>query len=243
VSENTDQLSQQLADYVTQISKDAIASRGAFHVAISGGSLPVILAKKLREPPYTTEVDWSKWVVWFADERYVSLDDDNSNYKETKKALLQYVGVLDSNVHVIDASLPLPECAKQYQKQLADVFGGGSVPQLDLVLLGMGPDGHTASLFPNHPLLKETEVWIAPISDSPKPPPERVTFTFPLIDNSKEVAFVASGESKKEMLARIIDESTVPWGELPCKLVNPHSGNLHWFVDAPAAQLLKKSSL
>jgi len=105
----------------------------------------------------------------------------------------------------------------------------------------MGPDGHTASLFPHHPLLHENTAWVASIADSPKPPPERITFTLPVLNNAHSVAFVASGEAKKEMLHRIIEADDVPEGELPSKLVRPSSGNLHWFIDAPAGSLLKRS--
>jgi len=115
------------------------------------------------------------------------------------------------------------------KKKLEKEFGG-KLPSFDLILLGMGPDGHTASLFPHHPLLNETVLWIAPIEGSPKPPPQRITFTLPLINNSKNVVFVASGESKKEMVRRVLQED-VPVGELPSKLVKPTSGNLYWFVD------------
>jgi len=171
------------------------------------------------------------------DERYVPLDHADSNYKVTKDALFSAVGLSEANIHVPDCSLPLEECARDYQKKLEKEFGG-KLPSFDLILLGMGPDGHTASLFPFHPLLNEKTLWVAPIADSPKPPPQRITFTLPVINNAKTVAFVAAGESKKEMLQRIL-EVDVPVGELPSKLVKPVSGNLHWFVDAPAAKLLK----
>jgi len=103
----------------------------------------------------------------------------------------------------------------------------------------MGPDGHTASLFPFHPLLNETSVWIAPIEDSPKPPPQRITFTLPVINNAKQAAFIASGEAKKEMLWKILEADNIKEGELPSRLVKSKHGGVHWFIDAPAALLLK----
>eukprot|EP01126_Amoeba_proteus_P033952 TRINITY_DN3359_c0_g1_i2.p1 TRINITY_DN3359_c0_g1~~TRINITY_DN3359_c0_g1_i2.p1 ORF type:complete len:108 (-),score=24.22 TRINITY_DN3359_c0_g1_i2:112-435(-) len=107
----------------------------------------------------------------------------------------------------------------------------------------MGPDGHTASLFPHHPLLEEKLKWVAAINNSPKPPPERITFTLPLINNAKNVAFVVTGEAKKEKLAKILNKEAVPEGEIPSRLVQPIHGKLDWFVDRAAAQLVVHSSL
>jgi len=104
----------------------------------------------------------------------------------------------------------------------------------------MGPDGHTCSLFPFHSLLQEHEKWIAEISDSPKPPPKRITFTLPLVNNARNCAFVAAGEAKKEILAQVLEKTDAKDGELPCRMVRPRDGEVHWFIDRPAALLLRQ---
>ena len=112
---------------------------------------------------------------------------------------------------------------------------GGTYPSFDVILLGMGPDGHVASLFPHHPLLKETQKWVAPIFDSPKPPPQRITLTYPVINSASNVGFVATGAGKAEKLKLVIGPP-VPSGSLPAQGVNVPNGTLVWFVDAPAAE-------
>eukprot|EP01124_Arcella_intermedia_P024136 TRINITY_DN39_c0_g1_i1.p2 TRINITY_DN39_c0_g1~~TRINITY_DN39_c0_g1_i1.p2 ORF type:complete len:245 (+),score=51.01 TRINITY_DN39_c0_g1_i1:1278-2012(+) len=240
VCKSNEELSTLLADYVIGLSQSAGGS-GVFHVAVSGGSLPALLSAKLKLKEYSEKVNWAAWRVWFVDERYVPLDHPESNYKATKEALLDHVPIPPQHVKTIKGQLPLEECAADYENQLRGEFGD-KVPEFDLILLGMGPDGHTASLFPNHRLLEEKGKWIAPVSDSPKPPPQRVTFTLPLINNAKNVAFVATGDAKKEVLQKILEEGQeVPHGALPSKLVSP-KGTLKWFLDVPAAALLKNVS-
>lgn len=134
----------------------------------------------------------------------------------------------------------LEELADSYEKQLIEEFAhkdAARFPVFDLILLGMGPDGHTASLFPDHELLNESDRWIAYIEDSPKPPPKRITFTYPVINHAAKVVFVAAGKEKVEMLSKIID---TPELGLPASRVQPvHSGQLYWFVDDAASSGLQ----
>jgi 6-phosphogluconolactonase len=241
ISPDSNHLSTTVAEFVIKLSHESVERSGKFHVAVSGGSLPGILGNKLKLPSYSSKVSWANWVIWFVDERYLPLDNSESNYKVTKETLLNFVPIPAENIHHLDYSLPLPEAAKQYQSQLHKEFGN-NLPELDLILLGMGPDGHTASLFPFHRLLNESSQWIASIEDSPKPPPQRITFTFPIINNAKNIAFVAAGEAKKEMLWKILEAEDIKEGELPSRLVKAKSGGVHWFIDAPAALLLKNYS-
>lgn len=154
---------------------------------------------------------------------------------------MNHVSIPKSQVYALNPSLPLPEAAQDYEQKLLQVFGISKdhVPQFDLVLCGMGPDGHTASLFPNHSLLKESSKLIAYIEDSPKPPPQRITFTLPLLNNAKNVVFVTAGDAKKETVAQVLEPKP---GEplLPSALVNPPNGTLYWFMDSAASSLLKK---
>ena len=179
--------------------------------------------------------------VFYADERAVPLDDDDSNHKLCTAELFSKVPIPTSNIHALNTDLldDLDELADDYEEKLVREFvGPNSVryPVFDLILLGMGPDGHTASLFPNHELLTENDRWVAYIEDSPKPPPKRITLTYLVINHASRVAFVAAGEGKKEMLQTVLDR---PEEGLPSSRVKPVSGTVYWFVDEAASALTK----
>ncbi|TXT13798.1 hypothetical protein VHUM_01165 [Vanrija humicola] len=212
-------LQKSLADFIVKAQAEAVAARGQFTIALSGGSLPNNL-KPLADIP---GIHWDKWQVFFADERIVPLDHPESNYAACAKAFLDHVPIKREQIHTLNSSLfsEAQAVATDYEKQLVATFASTTTaryPTFDLILLGMGPDGHTCSLFPGHPLLSEQSVWIAPIVDSPKPPPRRITFTYPVLNHAARVAFVATGEGKQEMLAKILDE---PELGLPCSRVRP----------------------
>jgi 6-phosphogluconolactonase len=177
--------------------------------------------------------------VFFADERAVPLDSEDSNYKLCNDYLFSKVGLPAEQIHHIDESLlsDTQELADAYEQELVKVFANKSavkIPVFDLLLLGMGPDGHTCSLFPGHALLNETTGWVAPVTDSPKPPPNRITLTLPVVTHGLKIAFVAAGGEKKDILKTIMED---PDQGLPCSLVNVAGGEkVYWFVDAAAAQ-------
>ena len=177
--------------------------------------------------------------VFFADERAVSLDSKDSNYKLCYDYVFSKIPIPAEQIHHIDESLvsDTQELADAYEQELVKVFANRSavkIPAFDLLLLGMGPDGHTCSLFPGHRLLNETTGWVAPITDSPKPPPNRITLTLPVVTHAHRIAFVAAGGEKKDILKVIMED---PDQGLPCSLVNVAGGEkVYWFVDADAAQ-------
>lgn len=148
------------------------------------------------------QTDLSKWKFFFCDERYVDETDPESTYGYYKIKLVPQTELQLHQFVPINVNLPLAECAADYEQKIRAEFGSsiGSFPEFDLLLLGMGPDGHTCSLFPNHALLNEKTLLIAPIEDSPKPPPQRVTMTLPLINNAKCCIFAMCGASKAEMV-------------------------------------------
>lgn len=177
--------------------------------------------------------------VFFCDERVVPLDHEDSNFRACNDAFLSHVPIPREQIHTIDESLldDLDELADQYEKQLISLFAeknAARFPVFDLILLGMGPDGHTCSLFPGHELLSETDRWVAYLEDSPKPPSKRITFTFPVINHAYRVAFVVAGESKQDMLHAVLDQ---PEEGLPCSRVRPAApGLVFWFADEAAAK-------
>jgi 6-phosphogluconolactonase len=231
-----------LRAYIITAQKAGIDRHGIFKVAVSGGSLPKTLAQALLAPPEsdTDVVHWDKWEIFFADERAVPLDHADSNYGLLKAELLDKLpaGVTPPVVHAIDQSQldDTQELADLYEQALVQSFASRDsvkLPIFDLLLLGCGPDGHTCSLFPGHELLRETDAWVAPIEDSPKPPPRRITLTLPVVTHAVRVAFVATGGGKKEVMKEIFEVGN----GLPCALVNEGCGDrCSWFVDDAAVE-------
>ncbi|KAK5990206.1 putative 6-phosphogluconolactonase [Cladobotryum mycophilum] len=234
-----DTLASALRSYIIQSQSTGIERHGVFKVAVSGGSLPKTLAQALLAPSSGPNdvVEFPKWEIFFADERAVPLDHEDSNYALLKSELLdkipqgQQPTVHPINVHHLNDT---QELADQYGETLVQAFASRDsvrLPIFDLILLGCGPDGHTCSLFPGHPLLREEDAWVAPIEDSPKPPPKRITLTLPVVTHAVRVAFVATGAGKSEIMKKIFDQTE----GLPCSLVNDGTGDrCSWFVDEPA---------
>ncbi|XP_053159512.1 6-phosphogluconolactonase [Hemicordylus capensis] len=206
---------------------------GCFSLGLSGGSLVRILAQEL---PAAASASPDRWLLAFVDERRVPLDDPESNYGAYKTNLLSKIAIPEDQIVVINPSLPVEEAAADYASKLKEAFQGEDMPVFDLLILGVGPDGHTCSLFPDHPALQEREKIVAAISDSPKPPPERITMTLPVLNAARSVVFVATGDSKAAVIKRILEGDEE--NPLPAALVQPHTGKLYWFLDEPAAKEL-----
>lgn len=246
VHESLDELSTDLADYISEISEASVKERGVFVIALSGGSL-ISLMGKLCEAPYIKTVDWVKWYIFWADECVVPKSHTDSNYKLTKEGLLPKVPIVPSHVHSINDSVSAEQAALDYEfviRQLVkarviNVSDISDCPKFDLVLLSMGPDGHVASLFPNHLALDEKNEWVTFITDSPKPPPERITFTLPVINSASNVGIVASGADKSEAVRFAIDGVGLESTSSPAGMVRPSDGKLVWLLDRAAASKLE----
>ncbi len=227
-----DALRRAIATQVAACAAEAVARRGRFTVAFSGGSLPALVC-----PPLVTvlaaQIDWSAWHLFFADERWAPRDHPESNYRLLREQLLDHVPIPPDQIYAMDEELPPAAAATAYAAKLAAIFGAAQPPSFDLLLLGMGPDGHIASLFPDHALLAEGERWVAAIADAPKPPPYRITFTLPLLNRARQVSFVVTGRAKAAVVAQIFTKP--PTTALPASLVRPPNGSLDWFLDQDAA--------
>ncbi|KAE9608835.1 hypothetical protein Lal_00020364 [Lupinus albus] len=231
-----------LAQYVANLSNKFINQRGAFTVTLSGGSL-INYLRKLLEPPYVDTLEWSKWHVFWVDERVVPKTHEDSNYKLAYEGFLSKVPILPGNVYSINDALSAEGAADDYETCIrhlvkSNVIASSSsgFPKFDLQLLGMGPDGHVASLFPGHPLVEEDKKWVTFVKDSPKPPSERITFTFPVINSSAYAALVVTGAGKADAVhsaLRVSENSE----KLPVALVSPED-ELKWFLDKDAASKL-----
>jgi 6-phosphogluconolactonase len=179
---------------VARLAGEAIDARGVFHLALAGGSTPERCHELLAE----SGLDWERVHLWESDERCVPPDDDESNFLMIRRSLLDRIEIPDGNVHRAPGELGPDEGARAYERELGEVM-------LDVVMCGMGPDGHTMSLFPHHPLLEVTHRLVAGIDDSPKPPPERITFTLPLVHAARRTILLVSGEGKAEALGRVCE--------------------------------------
>jgi 6-phosphogluconolactonase len=242
VFENRAQLETAAASRVALLAAQAVRRRGRFFVALSGGSMMEIISPKLTAEPLRTAVNWAAWHVFWADERCVALASPQSNYGTADRLLLKHVGIPRSQIHAMDDTLGPADAAQAYEAIMANVFKprAGRLPRFDLILLGIGEDGHTASLFPQHRLLNERERWVAAVFDAPKPPPERITMTVPVINSARHVVFVAMGESKAPILAEVIGPEPCPT-MLPAGRINPTEGDIRWFLDSAAARKLPRS--
>ena len=247
VFESKEDISSYLVDIISPISKYAITHHDKFTVAVSGGSLPAILGAGLKN---AKDVQFDKWHVYYADERFVSLSDSESNHSACKKEIYDQVPIKPEHIYTIDPNAgSVEQAAQKYQSVLEKTFGysitSQAVPVFDLILLGMGPDGHTCSLFPNHKTLTETANWVTFVKDSPKPPPERITLTFPILNRANNILFVVTGQGKSEVLRKVLeDKEGLEQGsqkyDIPSKLVTPGTGSLLWALDKEAASKLTK---
>lgn len=239
-SSTSPEVANSVAAFVIEQQDKALARSDKFKIAVSGGSMGKVLkAGLIDNADFKDKVQWGKWEVFFSDERLVALDHEDSNYGLFNQMVLQNLTGSKPTVHTIDTSLLTGSdgqvegsdekkdaaIAEAYEKILPKDL------KIDLVLLGCGPDGHTCSLFPGHAMLKEKSKLVDYLTDSPKPPPRRISFTFPLLAKAGAIAFIAEGEGKAPVIDQIFNDKT---SELPCKLVNALGVPVYWFVNDAA---------
>ena len=211
---------------------------GNIYISISGGSTPKIFFRELTLPPFGNNIDWSKVHLFWSDERCIPPSDSGSNYGMTKKNLLDFIQIPAENIHrIIGESHPEKE-AVRYSKEIDKILprGNDRFPQFDWVFLGMGEDGHTASLFPNAELLYSCSN-IAGVAIHPVSGQKRISLTERIINNSKRISFVVTGKNKASILKEILDG--LPENKnYPASRIKPLSGNLDWWIDKEAALYL-----
>jgi 6-phosphogluconolactonase len=231
------------AERVVAQAGDAIAQRGRFVVALSGGATPRPLYQLLAHSPFATRIQWPRVHVFWGDERCVPPDGPESNYRMACEALLEHVPIPGTNVHRIRGELAPSAAATAYEELLIRYFSPGELPldpTFDLVLLGMGADGHTASLFPGSAAVSDTGRWVA-ATPAPQAGPWRVSLTPELLNTARNVTFLVSGADKADRVRDVLeprqkDEHTAT---LPAALIRPTHGALHWMLDAAAAARLR----
>lgn len=220
------------------IAAQAVAERGRFFVALAGGTTPLACYRLLTAPLIARKVNWEATQVFFGDERRVRAGHPDRNDEAAFDALLRHVPIPEKNVHRV--SVDEPDAAERYESEVRGAFSlfsassSKGIPRFDLVFLGLGPDGHTASLFPGHSSLGETQRLVLCVEDSPKPPPSRVTFTLPLLNAARHVALLVTGKDKAQALARVLSDDEA----LPAARLDP-DGTLVILADSAALSLSK----
>ena len=237
--DDLDALSAAAADELATLVRDAVVDRGTCSVALSGGSTPERLFRLLAGAGRGA-LPWEHVDLWWGDERTVPPDHADSNYRMARESLIDPLGLAASHVHRIAAELPDHDaCARTYSRELVTALG--SPPTFDVVLLGMGPDGHTASLFPGSPALDETSRWVvANLVTSPlvHGTATRITLTAPALNAARHIRFLVGGADKAAALAQVL-EGEPDTKRYPSQLIGPDSGDLEWFVDTAAAAGLR----
>ncbi|MEM8530019.1 MAG: 6-phosphogluconolactonase [Chloroflexota bacterium] len=238
VLEDTNALAEHGAKQFVTLAQKAIQSQGRFSVALSGGATPRKMYQLLAHPPHRDQVDWSNVHIFWGDERYVPPDDPDNCFYMVQEVLLAHVPITAANIYPIPTIGSTPEAAAQAYAATLTAFFDGPLPEFDLVYLGMGPDGHTASLFPDQPAVTTSnEELVVAIHDAPKPPPTRVSLTFKAINTAKNILFLVAGSDKADMLKRVL-QGEIDITQRPSQGIQPVHGRLTWLVDQEATTQL-----
>jgi 6-phosphogluconolactonase len=237
VFDDAESVARAAAEEFVALSREAVGGRGAFSVALSGGTTPRRVYELLASDEYGARVEWPKVHVFFGDERAVPPDHADSNYRMAREALLSRVSIPTENVHRVEGLGDAAANASDYESVMRGFFGDSTWPRFDLVFLGMGDDGHTASLFPRTPALEEARAWVAP-NWVEKLGAWRITLTAPAINAARRVVFLVTGSSKAERLGEVLNGAREPT-RLPSQMIRPRDGSLAWYVDRAAAARLE----
>lgn len=221
-----------------EIARESMEARGRFSVALAGGSTPKRVYELLAGEELRGELDWSQVHIFFGDERAVPPDDSESNYRMANEALLSRVALPEQNIHRMRGEGDAVANARLYEDELRAFFDGEDWPQFDLVMLGMGDDGHTASLFPDTHALDVRTAWVA-ANWIEKFDTFRVTLTAPAINHARHVLFIVTGAGKAARVREVLRGAHEP-RRLPTQLIQPRAGALAWFLDEAAAKLTVK---
>ena len=228
-----------LAEYVVQIAVESITARGEFNVVLSGGKSPEVLYKTLALPEYKNRLEWSKVNFFFGDERNVPTNDSQNNANMVRKALFDPLQIEASKIFAVDTSLPPDAAAKNYAARMTSHFRGKEL-RFDLILLGLGDNAHTASLFPHTDVLNEKSASVQSVFLKEQDV-YRITMTAPLINQARHIAFLVYGHAKAEAVQQVLENKYDP-EKYPAQLIKPEKGNLQWYLDEEAGSLLKKAN-
>ena len=236
--ETAENLARAAAVQFTELAKDAVADHDLFHVALAGGNTPRRMYELLASDQLRSVIDWTTVHLYFGDERCVPPDHPESNFRLAYDALISPVDIPTTNVHRIVIEADATSSATRYEGELRDCFSDVEAPPFDLVLLGLGEDGHTASLFPQTSALSVTDKWVA-ANWIEKLAAYRITLTPAAINGASQVIFLVAGANKAAAVKAVLEGPAQP-ENLPAQLIKPQAGNLTWLLDSQAASMLSK---
>jgi len=232
VSADVKELSSRVAELLQDDIRHKLQEKDRYTLVLSGGSTPKLLYQILAQEPYRSSIPWEKIHFFWGDERYVPFDDDRNNAKMAYEELLDKVPVVKENIHVMDTGLSPEASAQQYEQVLNSYFGTEG-ETFDLVLLGMGDDGHTLSLFPGKPIIHEKDKAVSSFYLDAQSM-YRITLTAPVVNRAAKVVFMAAGKNKAQVLKQVL-QGEKNLDLYPSQIIQPVTGELHWFVDQDAA--------
>jgi len=233
IAKNSDELSEKFAEWLVDYVTEVLKKQDRFTIALSGGSTPKKLYKLLTSDKYKNKIDWSKLHFFWGDERFVPFDDERNNAKMAYEELLDHVPVDKKNIHVMETMGPEPEeSAIEYEKLLHDYFDNQATT-FDLVILGLGNDAHTLSLFPGYEVVAENKKWVSALYLKEQQM-YRITLTAAVVNKAARVAFLVSGGDKAAALYHVLASEHEPY-LYPAQAIQPFNGELYWFYDEAAS--------
>ena len=230
-----DAMNEAAAQWLVDLAEKSVKARGKFLLCLSGGNTPKGLYSLLSRKPYHDLVPWKSTFVFWGDERCVPVDDERNNALMANTVLLGRSALPSSHIYPIPVDLPPGDAARQYEETLRIFFGSGA-PRFDLILLGLGEDGHTASLFPRTETLHEKSHWVKDVFIEDQRM-SRITLTAPLINKARHILFLVTGERKSGILKTVLTAPRRP-DRYPAQLIRPKQGEVCWYVDDKAASRL-----
>ncbi len=238
ISQDVNVLCDSVIKRIIECAKMAIDQSGVFHFALAGGSTPKVVFERLATPEFSTQIDWQKTHIWFGDERCVPAEHTDSNYRMANQALLSLVDLPETNIHRIPGELEPEQAVQHYTNELKQHITSTSkgFPVLDLMLQGLGPDGHTASLFPGTPVLEVIDQLVTAVYVE-KMDSWRVSVTFPVLNAAQNLLFLVAGAGKAEIIKDIFQRSNNTRQLYPVEMLNS-TGSVEWFLDEAAAKLI-----
>jgi 6-phosphogluconolactonase len=235
ISKDADELNVEFANWLVQYIHEVLQQKNRFTIVLSGGNTPKKLYTLLATEAYKNKIDWQKLHFFWGDERYLPLEDERNNANMSLHTLLTHVPVNKEQIHIMETDIPVEVSVHEYEKILHQYFVKEDAETFDLVLLGLGDNGHTLSLFPHEAVVFEKQKWVSSFWLAEQGM-YRITLTAPVVNKASKIVFLVTGENKASMVQTILHGKYHP--ELyPAQLIQPEHGELHWFLDEAAASV------